>query len=283
MDPDDKEFKETIQNIAWNWKHRCLLACLVKLWRKIVGVVDPILEVAELTRLHMGNTLPNHHEHHIAGLRDNSFQHFNLVHKFIPMPQALKIPAAKAAVDKESEKLVKFSALNLTKVRSKKTVIDEARTSGAKVNFASSMDICHLKNAELETQHQKCKRRIVLRCDIVKDDSGSYAVFTEQGSSASQMTRNAIWENPVATRLVEFFQLGMLIRTPSKRGFSYLCMWMTSNWLEWNSNINPMWNLLIQEVNLWEPASFLDHVYLGCTQRQCQIDGDIVDKYRTMF
>ena len=24
--------------------------------------------------------------------------------------------------------------------------------------------------------------------DIVKDDSGSYAVFTEQGSSASQMT-----------------------------------------------------------------------------------------------
>ena len=28
----------------------------------------------------------------------------------------------------------------------------------------------------------------VLRGDIVKDDSGSYAVFTEQGSSASQMT-----------------------------------------------------------------------------------------------
>ena len=50
------------------------------------------------------------------------------------------------------------------------------------------MDICHLKNAELETKHQKYKGRIVLRCDIVKDDSGSYAVFTEQGSSASQMT-----------------------------------------------------------------------------------------------
>ena len=28
----------------------------------------------------------------------------------------------------------------------------------------------------------------MLRGDIVKDDSGSYAVFTEQGSSASQMT-----------------------------------------------------------------------------------------------
>ena len=50
------------------------------------------------------------------------------------------------------------------------------------------MDICHLKNAELEAKHQKFKGRIVLRGDTVKDDSGSYAVFTEQGSLASQMT-----------------------------------------------------------------------------------------------
>ena len=35
---------------------------------------------------------------------------------------------------------------------------------------------------------QKYKGRVVLRGDIVKDDSGSYAVFAEQGSSASQMT-----------------------------------------------------------------------------------------------
>ena len=39
------------------------------------------------------------------------------------------------------------------------------------------MDMCHLKNAELEPKFQKCKGRDVLRGDIVKDDSGSYAVF----------------------------------------------------------------------------------------------------------
>ena len=44
------------------------------------------------------------------------------------------------------------------------------------------------ENAELEAKHQKYKGRVVLRGDIVKDDSGSYAVSTEQGSSASQMT-----------------------------------------------------------------------------------------------
>ena len=34
---------------------------------------------------------------------------------------------------------------------------------------------------------KKYKGRVVLRGDIEKDDSGSYAVFTEQGSSASHM------------------------------------------------------------------------------------------------
>ena len=132
--------------------------------------------------------LPKYHEDHIAGKGDNSLQHYNLVHKFIPMPQSMKIPAAKAAVDKEWEKLENIPAWDLTKVRSKSEVIDEARTKGAKVHVASLMDTGHLKNAELETKHQKYKGRVVLRGDIVKDDSGSNAVFTEQGSSSSQMT-----------------------------------------------------------------------------------------------
>ena len=82
-----------------------------------MGVVHPtklktrlpcILEADESTRMRMGNAIPNYHEDHIAGKGDNSFQHYNLVHKFIPMPQAMKIPAAKAAVDKEWEKWRKF-------------------------------------------------------------------------------------------------------------------------------------------------------------------------------
>ena len=48
-------------------------------------------------------------------------------------------------------------------------------------------------------------------------------------------------------------------------------------------NLDPMWKLLNKEVDLGEPTSFLDHVYLGCTQRQCEISKDIVDNYRTMF
>ena len=60
--------------------------------------------------------------------------------------------------------------------------------------IASLMDMCHLKNAELEAKHRKYNGRVVLQSDTVKDDSGSYAVFTEQGSSASQMTAAKIMD-----------------------------------------------------------------------------------------
>ena len=42
-------------------------------------------------------------------------------------------------------------------------------------------------------------------------------------------------------------------------------------------NLDPMWKVLNKEVDL------VDHVYLGCTQRKCEISKDIVDNYRTMF
>ena len=60
-------------------------------------------------------------------------------------------------------------------------------------------------------------------------------------------------------------------------------MWMTSNWLERKQHLDPMWKLLNKEVDLGEPTSFLDHVYLGCTRRQCEISKDVVGNYRAMF
>ena len=85
-------------------------------------------------------------------------------------------------------KLENILAWQLTKVRNENEVIAEARTKGHTVHFASLMDLSHLKNSELEPQFQKHKGRVVLQGDIVKDETGSYTVFTEQGSSGSQMT-----------------------------------------------------------------------------------------------
>ena len=163
IDPEDTEFKETIKNAREKLETSVAPAMPCKIMKKNCGSgvsnkiqtkLACILEANESTRMRMGNSEPSNHEDHIAGKGENSLQHYNLVHKFIPMPQAMKIPAAKAAVDKEWEKLERISAWNLTKVKSKKQVIDEARTAGATVHFASLMDICFLKNAELEAKHQ---------------------------------------------------------------------------------------------------------------------------------
>ena len=39
----------------------------------------------------------------------------------------------------------------------------------------------------------------------------------------------------------------------------------------------------MKDVDLEEPTSFLDHVFLCCTQRECQSSKDIVDNHKSMF
>ena len=122
IDPEDKEFKETIKKARKKLETSVALAMPCKIMKncgsgasnKIKTQLACILEADASTRMRMGNSIPHRHEDHIAGKGENSLQHYNLVHKFIPMPQAMKIPAAKEAVDKEWEKLEKISAWNLT-------------------------------------------------------------------------------------------------------------------------------------------------------------------------
>ena len=151
IDPEDKEFKETIKNARKKLETPIPPAVPCKIMKKNCGsgasnkikqILACILEASESTRLRMGESLPNHHEDHIAGKGNNSLQHNNLVHEFIPMLQAMKIPAAKAAVDKECEKLEKISTWNLTKVRSKKEVIDGRKCSFCITDGHMSFEKC---------------------------------------------------------------------------------------------------------------------------------------------
>ena len=115
IDPEDREFKETIKNARKKLETSVAPAMPCKIMKncgsdasnKIKTKLACILEADESTRMRMGESLPNHHEDHFAGKGNNSLQPYNLFRKFIPIPQAMKIPAAKAAVDKEWENLEK--------------------------------------------------------------------------------------------------------------------------------------------------------------------------------
>ena len=100
--------------------------------------------------------------------------HCNLVHKFISMPQAMKIPDAKAAVDKEWKKVETVLAWQLGKVKSKKDDILGAQSDEKKVHFATLI-------SEVQGSSRAPRRRR-------EDDSVSRAVFTEQCSPDSQVT-----------------------------------------------------------------------------------------------
>ena len=112
IDHEDKEFRETIKNARKKLETPMAPAVPCKTSKnsqhgatcgksnEIKSKLAFILEASESTRLRMEESPPNYHEDHVTGKGDNSLQHHNLVHKFNPVPQAMKIPAAKAAVDK---------------------------------------------------------------------------------------------------------------------------------------------------------------------------------------
>ena len=90
------------------------------------------LQCTQVARKSVGRTLDKtrrYQEDHIAQRGMNLLSRCNPVHKFIPMPQAIKIPDAKEAVEIMGN-LEKIPAWHLTKVRNKNEVIAEARNNG---------------------------------------------------------------------------------------------------------------------------------------------------------
>ena len=48
-------------------------------------------------------------------------------------------------------------------------------------------------------------------------------------------------------------------------------------------NVAPMWKRVMKNVDIDEPTSYLNHVYLGCTQRECKPNQTIIEQYTKMF
>ena len=220
IDPEDKEFKETIKNARKKLETPMAPAMPCKILKnnkncgsgasnKVKSKLACILEASESTRLRMGESFPTHHEDHIARKGDNSLQHYNLVHKFIPMPHAMKIPAAKAAVDKEWEKLEKIPAWDKTRVRHKSEVIDEARKEGRK-----AITVLPPKDDRSDFAQEECPD-IWIRLPRHKwpetwASMEDPVVPLERNLNGHPLAAGLLWER----RLGKGFQLGMLVRTP---------------------------------------------------------------------
>ena len=123
IDPDDKEFKETIKNGRKKLETPVAPAMPSKTSKNSQHVVTSgksneiksklacILEASESPRLRMGESLPIHHEDHIAAKGDKSLQHYNLVHKFMPMPPSHENSCSKGSSGQGMGKIGKDSGV----------------------------------------------------------------------------------------------------------------------------------------------------------------------------
>ena len=245
----------------------------------------------------------------------------------------------------------KYWQWQLTKVRNKKEVISETRNQAKQYLLLPWWIFVIWRTRSWNPNFKSFKVELYSEVTFVKDDSGSYAVFTEQGSSASQMTAATVMD--VISRLPgcagqaadavsactrvkmedapSFFTIpkskfpDIWIRLPThkwpnswysmedpvvllernlcghplarllwerqfekvlfQRGWEkvpnvdclflnrekglFLSVYVDDMKLSGKKqNIDPMWKVLMKDVDLGEPTSILDHVFLGCPQRE---------------
>ena len=100
----DKAFKSIMKNARRKLEIPMPAAMLCRLQlnqhRETCGKVGQhktrnacIVEADETMRIRMEGSQRKDHEDHVAAKGRNSLSHYNLVHKFIPMPEAMKIPS----------------------------------------------------------------------------------------------------------------------------------------------------------------------------------------------
>ena len=142
---EDEEYKETIKNARRKLEVHMDAAMPCKMKTKCLtcspeseAKPDAPNNVPKTKNLMNPQDSEWNHLYQKVTKTNNSMNHYNFVHKVTPMPQVVKNPDAKAAVEK---------------VKSKKKVILEAQRDKRKVHFATLMDICHLRNAELEPKY----------------------------------------------------------------------------------------------------------------------------------
>ena len=161
--PDNREeyslLNQTMKNSSsqWkplveSWKFRWLQQCLAKYrWRAVERPTAILGNARQNTLLLLMPTKAR--DQGWKGLDTNitkiislekRWSHYSLVHKFIPMPQALKMPIAKAAVERESENRRKYRHGSWRKSETTKRWSMKQGIKAEKVHFASLMDLCHL-------------------------------------------------------------------------------------------------------------------------------------------
>ena len=211
--------------------------------------------------------------------------HYNLAHKFIPMPQATKVPDAKAAVDKEWQKARDNSSMG-----PRKSPKQEGGNSWSTKRQTES-PLCyidgHMSPGECGVSSICIHSSKIGGCSQIAQNSKSECpdiwirlpkpkwpkswssmedpVVPLEGNIYGHPLAGLVWERQFEKILLQHgwdkvSNLECLFVHRQKGLFSSVYV-DDIKLAGKKQNIDPMWKLL-KEVDLGEPTSFLDHVYL---------------------
>ena len=144
--------------------------------------------------------------------------------------------------------------------RARKKFFWKHRESTAKSTLHHWWTCVILKKRGIGIKFQKYQGRVVLRGDIVKDDSGACAVFTRHGSSASQMTAARRRIATSTTSAVN--QSGVLIlwTCPSLPCRSQWCDWPALSTLAWGLPLLAVSFCIFPQLTHWMCWPFVIHL-----------------------
>ena len=129
----------------------------------------------------------------------------------------------------------------------------------------------------LDTSTETPMAQIMIQCGRSIRSSWTKSVRSSVGRTVME---KAFWESSIGARLVKSSELGCVSVNPEQGLF--LSVTVDDIKLAGKKqNLDPRWEILSKEVDLGEPTSFLDHLYLGCSQRQCETSQNIVDNCRS--
>ena len=83
-------------------------------------------------------------------------------------------------------------------------------------------------------------------------------------------------------KMISLLDLVFICQPRKKTILVCVCGRYQTGWQKQNIN-PPHGKILMKDVDLGETTSFLDHVHLECTQRECKISCEIVANYRDTF
>ena len=140
------------------------------------------MESHESTRQRTESLLSKTHEDRIVGKGFTSMTHHNFGAKVYPNATSDEDSGCNGLRGQGMEKARDNSSMGLGKSQEQKGGYSgSAKRQNESPLCFSDGHMSPQKNAGLEPKLQKYKGRVVLRGDIVKNDSGAFAVFTEQG------------------------------------------------------------------------------------------------------